>query len=241
MDSTDPSFPLNLTTARSNLKSRNLNEIISVLEKFGPKRRGERGEDLQSVFNEIKPALKAGDQSLEQLLFDKIIPPALQCDLKTINFGWLQLSSDIFHLNPIFKTPFVTNLLNTCVSYPTHLIYSVYQSDAMEVLIKNNLDSVNFESSMQALSSLEDSRALYAMKALQFYSDWEKIAGHIFDIFTLSKFTPSRSMAWHLLRNRSNVDELKELSIKNDIFLSPEAKASDDCVFVLTSIHQASS
>jgi hypothetical protein len=226
----------NLGSLKSKLTSDKLVDVIAVLEKFRPRRHGKRELYIEKVFSEIGQASNSSGAILEHLVFKRNTPPDFEVKIEEMHSAWIEISYYIFSLNPILSPNFASELLEICISKPTKTVFCVSHSDVVSILMSNHSKSIDYKKCADALTKYDDSRSLYAIKAIRFCENWESISETVFDSLLSSKFSPKRAYAIWLLQKRSNAKELKFFSSKKSIPLPGDALDTQDCNLILKAI-----
>jgi hypothetical protein len=212
-------FEKRLNDVRFRLRSRRLGDIVKALEKTTPRYAGNRGINLRNAFNELKAAVAKG--AGEQLLYEMNVPP-LECDeISGRQSGFFEISRDIFNLNPELPTSFAPDLFNACTATPTHLVLALGHADSVSVLVKQNVANVNLERCIQILPGCNDTRALYALKVLQWYSCWDTAAPLVFDLLLSSEKAIAMEAYWTLVA-RASQSQLVALCLERGLSLPPD-------------------
>jgi len=206
------------------LVSHNLGEIIKVLADCRPR----ANESVTAeVFRELREIAQKGDKAVERLLFRKNLPPSRGRPIHPVRSAWALLSYEIFYLNPSLGNLFAARLVSACLERPTDLVFSLSHSDAVSFLVKHNASEVRFSECKSALIAHQDSRALYALKALRWSSAWDDIRS----IMLRSVLSPQpaiRIQAYWLLRERGSWQELRNFmqddSVLAELRRNPNAR-----------------
>ena len=213
---TPDAFDKRMHSIRTRLTSRRLNEIISLVAKTAPERNGLRRERIGRVFEALSLSMLHGDAALEQLLMDMNIPPDENGAIDHVRGAWCEICYQIFYLNPGLTPGFASKVLRSCLAKTTKFAFCLLHSDTISELISHNFGEIDFRECRSILSAAQDSRSVYAVKALHWDPLWTETRDLMLRLL-FSKQAPVRNNAYWTLRERLSISELQEFVLRKRI------------------------
>lgn len=168
-----------------------------------------RDAQADSMFEEVRRAALEGDHALESLVEKRNQPPGCGIPLCGGDFLWSLFSHLLFGLNPAVSEGFVRRVIRQCLATPTHLGFCLCHSDAIEVLAKHHPDSLDLSLFEVVISSANDSRSIYAVKAARWLPDWAAIRDCIMHSMVFDS-PPKQIEAQWVVNDRGTISEVLE-------------------------------
>lgn len=177
--------------------------------------RDQVGSDL--VFRLLELSTNDGF-AFESEFFKQNLPPLESETISPERLVWIVISAIIFEVNPKFSDNFPKRLFDACLTRPTNLAFALGHSDSIASLAKHHPNLLNSSLIELIISSIDDSRSIYALKIARWLPNWSDVSGVAFCAMIVGGH-PKQIEAMWLVNERSNIDEVILFCGKNQIVL----------------------
>ena len=186
-----------------------------------------RKDDADVVFETLLELSKASSTYAEAELLRLTSPPKVGAEVTPSQFVWAQILQLLVELNTQLSSSFGIRLLERCLDAPTEMGYAIGHSTVVAQLAGRQPDCIDSVLVNNVIKSVDDSRAIYAIKAAKWLPEWSNVKEAIFGAM-LSTVIPKRSEARWLANERGEMKDLlrfaesRRINIPEDVAQSGE-------------------
>jgi hypothetical protein len=212
------------------LLRRNLRNLRAKLKAIVQNRRHSEffcDKAFDGQFLELLALCGSNLNSVEAELLRGCIPPAVGEKVSWSHSFWAEVLYVVIELGHVLPSESSTLLIRRCLTQATPIGFALGHSTVIAALAAQHIESMDSALIEIAISSTDDSRAIYALKAARWLPNWSMIGPLVFAAM-LSGPVPKRIEAMWLINERSTSSEALSFADDQGIMIHSSAREVGD-------------